>query len=102
MDLVNSVVDRGKGWPSRVHCRSRRNSLLLELQSSFALTYLFITHDLAMAAHLGDEIAVMDRGRVVEQGVPEKILHTPEQEATRRLVAAIPGSSVTPRLPRAS
>jgi peptide/nickel transport system ATP-binding protein len=54
-----------------------------------------------MAAHLGDEIAVMDRGRVVEQGVPEKLLHAPEQEATRRLVAAIPGSSVTPRLPRA-
>ena len=76
-------------------------NLLLELQSSFALTYLFITHDLAMAAHLGDEIAVMDRGRVVEQGVPEKLLHAPEQEATRRLVAAVPGSSVTPRLPRA-
>jgi peptide/nickel transport system ATP-binding protein len=76
-------------------------NLLLELQSSFALTYLFITHDLAMAAQLGDEIAVMDRGRVVEQGVPEKILRSPEQEATRRLVAAIPGSSVTPRLPRA-
>jgi ABC-type glutathione transport system ATPase component len=76
-------------------------NLLLELQSSFALTYLFITHDLAMDAHLGDEIAVMDRGRVVEQGVPEKLLHAPEQEATRRLVAAVPGSSVTPRLPRA-
>jgi peptide/nickel transport system ATP-binding protein len=74
---------------------------LTELQSSFALTYLFITHDLAMAAHLGDEIAVMDRGKVVEQGVLEKVLHAPEHEATRRLLAAVPGSSVTPRLPRA-
>jgi len=76
-------------------------NLLLELQSSLALTYLFITHDLAMAAHLGDEIAVMDRGRIVEQGFPEKVLRAPEHEATRRLVGAIPGSNFTPRLPRA-
>jgi ABC-type glutathione transport system ATPase component len=76
-------------------------NLLMELQSSFALTYLFITHDLVMAAHLSDEIAVMDRGRVVEQGVPEKVLRAPEHEATRRLIAAVPGSNVTPRLPRA-
>ncbi len=76
-------------------------NLLLELQSSFTLTYLFITHDLAMAAHLGDEIAVIDRGRVVEQGAPEKVLRAPEHEATRRLVAAVPGSNFTPRVPRA-
>ena len=76
-------------------------NLLLELQSSFALTYLFITHDLAMAAHLGDEIAVMNRGRIVEQGVPEKVLGAPSHEATRGLVAATPGSIVTPRMPGA-
>jgi len=40
-------------------------NLLLELQSSFALTYFFITHDLAMAAHLAEEIAVINRGRIV-------------------------------------
>src|SRR5207302_9026332 len=57
-------------------------NLLLELQSSFALTYLFITHDLAMAAHFADEIAVMDRGRIVEQGIPEKLLGSPQHEAT--------------------
>src|SRR5882762_4033816 len=72
-------------------------NLLLELQSSFALTTVFITHDMAMAAHLGDEIAVMDRGRIVEQGSPEEVLRSPEHEATRRLVAATLGSSVTPR-----
>src|SRR6266581_9283949 len=76
-------------------------NLLLELQSSFALTYLFITHDLAMAAHLGDEIAVMNRGRIVEQGVPEKVLRAPSHEATRCLAAATPGSIVTPRMPGA-
>jgi ABC-type glutathione transport system ATPase component len=76
-------------------------NLLMELQSSFALTYLFITHDLVMAAHLNDQIAVLDRGRIVEQGAPEKVLRAPEHEATRRLMAAVPGSNVTPRLPRA-
>jgi peptide/nickel transport system ATP-binding protein len=72
-------------------------NLLLDLQSSLALTSVFITHDMAMAAHLGDEVAVMDRGRIVEQGVPEKVLRSPEHSATRRLVAATLGSNVAPR-----
>jgi peptide/nickel transport system ATP-binding protein len=72
-------------------------NLLLELQSSLALTTVFITHDMAMAAHLGDVIAVMDRGRIVEQGSPEKVLRSPEHEASRRLVAATLGSNVASR-----
>jgi len=65
-------------------------NLLLELQSSLGMTYLFITHDLAMAAHLADEITVMDRGRIVEQGPAQKILKQPEQAITRQLLAAVP------------
>ncbi len=65
-------------------------NLLMELQSSLGMTYLFITHDLAMAAHLADEIAVMNRGRIVEQGPVEKILHQPQNETTRQLLAAVP------------
>ena len=65
-------------------------NLLMELQGSLGMTYLFITHDLAMAAHFADEIAVMDRGRIVEQGPPNKIFIQPEQETTRRLLAAVP------------
>jgi len=71
------------------------------LQSSLALTYLFITHDLAMAAHIADEIAVMNRGRIVEQGVPQKLLDYPEHEATRCLVAATAQSIMTSRIPGA-
>jgi ABC-type glutathione transport system ATPase component len=78
--------------------QARITNLLLELQSSFALTYLFITHDLAMAAHIADEIAVMNRGRIVEQGVPQKLLDYPEHEATRCLVAATPQSIMTSRM----
>jgi peptide/nickel transport system ATP-binding protein len=67
------------------------SNLLLELQSSLGLTYLFITHDCAMAAHVADEIAVMDRGRIVESGPAEKILRSPGHAATRSLLAATPG-----------
>src|SRR5580698_10444428 len=65
-------------------------NLLLELQSSLGLTYLFITHNFAMAAHLADQIAVMDRGRIVESGPAENILRSPSHEATRALLAATP------------
>jgi ABC-type glutathione transport system ATPase component len=65
-------------------------NLLIDLQSSLGTAYLFITHDLAMAAHLADEIAVMNRGRIVEQGPAEKILKQPQHETTRHLLAAVP------------
>jgi ABC-type glutathione transport system ATPase component len=65
-------------------------NLLLELQSSLGLTYLFITHDFAMAGHLADEIAVMERGKVVELGAADRVLREPEHEVTRRLIAATP------------
>jgi len=69
------------------------SNLLLDLQSSLGLTYLFITHDFAMAAHFADQIAVMDQGRIVESGPAEKILRSPSHQATRALLAA------TPRMP---
>ncbi len=65
-------------------------NLLLELQSSLGLTYLFITHDFAMAGHLADEIAVMERGKVVELGAADRVLREAEHEVTRRLIAATP------------
>lgn len=65
-------------------------NLLVELQNSCGMTYLFITHDMTMAAHLADEIAVMSKGRVVEQGAPDKILKQPQSGITRGLLAAVP------------
>jgi ABC-type oligopeptide transport system ATPase subunit len=70
-------------------------NLLMDLRNSHGMTYLFITHDLAMAAHLADEIAVMDRGRIVEQGRAETILKQPEHDITRQLLAAVPKFSRT-------
>jgi ABC-type glutathione transport system ATPase component len=65
-------------------------NLLLELQGTLGIAYLFITHDMAMAAHLADEIAVIDRGRIIEHGRTEDLVAFPRQEATRALLAATP------------
>jgi peptide/nickel transport system ATP-binding protein len=75
-------------------------NLLLELQSSLGLTYLFITHDFAMAGHLADEIAVIERGKIVELGAAERVLREPEHEITRRLIAATPRLGAAAHLPQ--
>jgi ABC-type glutathione transport system ATPase component len=72
-------------------------NLLLELQSNLGMTFLFISHDLTMAAHLADEIAVMSRGQIVEHGPAAKILRTPASETTRQLLAAVPRLSGAPQ-----
>lgn len=63
-------------------------NLLVEIQRAYGLAYLFVTHDLRMAAHLADEIAVMSGGKIVEQGATEKILRDPRRSETQSLVAA--------------
>jgi peptide/nickel transport system ATP-binding protein len=76
-------------------------NLLMELQGRLGLTYLFITHDFAMAGHLAHEIAVMEQGRVVEIGAADEVLGTPNQEVTRRLIAAMPRLTAEAHAPRA-
>lgn len=68
--------------------------LLAELQSDLGLTYLFITHDLAVVRVAADTVCVMERGKVVEQGTVDEIFANPAEEYTRRLLAAIPGASI--------
>ncbi len=75
-------------------------NLLIELQLSLGLTYLFITHDFAMAGHLADEIAVMENGKLVELGAADRVLRAPNQEVTRRLIAATPSLGNAAQLPR--
>ena len=65
-------------------------NLLLDLQAASGVAYLFITHDLGMAAHMADRIAVMDRGRILECGAVEEIVHHPQHDRTRALLAALP------------
>ena len=75
-------------------------NLLLELQSEMALTCVFITHDMAMAAHLADEIAVMAAGRIVEMGSASRVLNAPEHEVTQRMLVAARGMNYVAGAPR--
>src|SRR3984893_8780654 len=65
-------------------------NLLVELQRAYGLAYLFITHDLRMAAHLADEIALMSQGKIVEQGPVEEILRDARSPEARSLLGATP------------
>ena len=65
-------------------------NLLTDLQGEFGLSYLFISHDMAVIQHVCRNIAVMHRGKIVEHGPRERILHAPEHPYTRALLSAVP------------
>jgi peptide/nickel transport system ATP-binding protein len=69
-------------------------NLLLDLQQRFGLSYLFVSHDLSVVKHLAHRVAVMYKGRIVEQGDSEQILRNPAHDYTRRLLAAVPQPEV--------
>jgi peptide/nickel transport system ATP-binding protein len=64
--------------------------LLLQLQKKSRLAYLLITHDFSVVAYLADEVAVMYQGKIVEHGPVDRILHSPEHDYTRSLLASVP------------
>jgi ABC-type microcin C transport system duplicated ATPase subunit YejF len=66
-------------------------SLLGELQDRLGIAILFITHDLRVAAQICDDVAVMQKGRIVEYGPAETVLRAPTQQYTRELLEAAPG-----------
>jgi ABC-type glutathione transport system ATPase component len=69
--------------------RAQIANLLLDLQAAHALTYLLISHDLALVAHLADAIAVMARGRIVELGTAIQIMTSPKHEETTCLLECV-------------
>ncbi len=75
-------------------------NLMKRLQQDFALTYLFITHDLGVVHHMSDRIAVMYLGKIVELGVGEAICRQPAHPYTRALVSAVPVADPTTRTER--
>ena len=65
-------------------------NLMRDLQDEFGLTYLLISHNLAVIRHMCDDIGVMQRGRLVEAGDAQEVLDAPQHEYTRALMAAVP------------
>ena len=65
-------------------------NLLADLQQQFGVTYLFISHDLAVIDHVCDEVAVMYAGQIVEHGPTEQVLQRPAHAYTKALLDAVP------------
>ncbi len=71
--------------------------LLKALQKEQGVSYLFITHDLGVVAEIADEVAVMYRGKIVEHGVVEQVLHHPKNSYTRELLSSVPRLQIAAR-----
>jgi len=65
-------------------------TLIRDLRARIGMTVLFVTHDLAVARLMGDRIAVMQNGRIVELGPSEQVVSAPREDYTRALLAAVP------------
>jgi peptide/nickel transport system ATP-binding protein len=66
-------------------------NLMQDLQDRWGVTYLFISHDLAVVDLVCDEVIVLQQGRIVEQGRPDELFRRPQHPYTQRLLAAVPG-----------
>jgi ABC-type microcin C transport system duplicated ATPase subunit YejF len=73
-----------------VTIRAQILALLLELTQKHNLTMLFISHDMSVVRYLCDRVVVMQKGKLIEEGITEQLFSAPQQEYTRQLLAAIP------------
>ncbi len=65
-------------------------ALFLKLRERFGLSIMVVTHDLGLAWNIADRVAVMESGKIVELGITEKVLLSPQHSYTRELLAALP------------
>jgi peptide/nickel transport system ATP-binding protein len=73
-----------------VSVQAQITQLLKTLQQEKGVSYLFITHDLAVVAEIADDVAVMYKGKIIEQGSVDEVLTQPKQAYTQKLLAAVP------------
>ncbi len=73
-----------------VSLRSQMLDLMMKLQDELGLSYIFISHDMSVIRYMCDRVAVMYRGRIVEVGDTDQVVHNPTHDYTRALLSAIP------------
>jgi peptide/nickel transport system ATP-binding protein len=73
-----------------VSIRAQILDLLSELQAEFGLTYVFVAHDIGVVRHVSDRIAVMYKGKIVEQGPADQVCERPQDAYTKQLLTAVP------------
>jgi ABC-type oligopeptide transport system ATPase subunit len=74
-------------------------NLLEDLRGKYNLSYLFISHDLSVVSHIADRVAVMNRGKIIEQGQTKDIINNPQDPYTQELIAAVPVAGVKREIP---
>ena len=74
-----------------VSVQSQVLNLLNDLRREFGFTAIFISHDLSVVRYISDRIAVMNKGKIIEEGLSDDIWFSPQNEYTQQLIAAIPG-----------
>jgi peptide/nickel transport system ATP-binding protein len=72
-----------------VSVQAQMLNLMMDLQDLFGMTYLLISHDLAVVKHLCDDVCVMQKGQIVEQGSPHQLFTQPKHPCTQALVQAV-------------
>jgi peptide/nickel transport system ATP-binding protein len=82
-----------------VSIRERILELLVELQREQGISYLFISHDLAVLKAVSHRIGVMDQGRIVEIGSAPQVIENPRSVAAKALIAAVPKLVIGPTPP---
>lgn len=68
-------------------------NLLNVLKTEFELSYLFISHDLAVVRYMSDRVVVMKDGEIIESGDPDELYRDPQTDFTKKLISAIPGNT---------
>ena len=100
-DAIDSVIAQGLDSYEIIICDEVTSALdqivqegilklLLNLQKEYNITYLFITHDIAVVNAISDEIVVMYQGAVIEQGLKSEIMSPPHPEYTQLLLNSVP------------
>ena len=77
-----------------VSIQSQILNLISDLIKDYGISMIFISHDLSVVRHISSKIAVMQKGKIVEIGNTEKVLNSPSQEYTKKLISSVPGLNI--------